>query len=724
MLQRGAGIEREDYFALTNFGETSSALTVSRTGNFFEITPLTFEIGPGETFYVSLTPLPQPPGVYSGAVGIEGVGVTPGVRVAVVLLSAPATEGDVLVVPSATRVDVGDEAVGSVTFTNTGTIPLAGLISAGEPWIRASSDAVFIAPGSSARADFSIDATARPDGQDPVGAVSGNLSLLYLDSTQAASGALQAAEANAAATPGVSVAPVQVVHTVAAKPIVGGPAPPAVGEVVRFLPGVAHLTRRGRALISDVFVANASGTLPLRDITLQFVPARRPPELTSGLPEVAPTASFQFGDVVRTFSRDEVFGSLILRTPRWNDLAAGGRLVSASGPAGEIATQLPVFRSDRGAGAGEVIALPGVSRDSVFRTDLFVQETSGRPASVQIEFFAPSGSRVGTARPPDPVAAYGLLEFEDLAPEGAVSATVTNTEGSTGRVAAYAMVVDTRTADGTTVNDWSRYFDVDLTAPVRVPLVTSGAPATRRRPIVRAGISKIEASDEPMAAVTDVVVFNPGTDEAAGTIRYFESGARLFEQSVNLGPHASLVLRDAAAALVKSSRATAGQLVVEPSAGRLAVSARRYQTSAAGTTGSEVPAVDAYSGLRAGQTRLFAAVNDCAPSAVRERRPGTSRADLIIAESEGSAMVVRVRILYRTGRSAYATLQSRDFEIGPRRVVSIPNISASVIGAERERLGDLLNLQLEVEVISGDGGATIILLATDNGTADQVLRLE
>ena len=50
-----------------------------------------------------------------------------------------------------------------------------------------------------------------------------------------------------------------------------------------------------------------------------------------------------------------------------------------------------------------------------------------------------------------------------------------------------------------------------------------------------------------------------------------------------------------------------------------------------------------------------------------------------------------------------------------RSVLTIPNITAAVIGPTRERLGTLVDTQLRVEVLSGEGAATVILDGVRSG---------
>ena len=728
MIQREGEIEKADALVLANFGDLSASVTLTRGGSFFELDQSEFAIEPGDSVFVNITPVPQPPGVYDGTIGIAGTGVSSGLSVPVTLLSTGRASGEVVAVPSATRVDVSADLGGSIRFDNVGTSPLAGLVTTDSAWIRPLITGVSIPPQSSAVVDFTIDPAARPDGDSPSGSVNGTLSLLYLSGDGASAKLLaDAALEPWALPPGVSSAAAQVVHTASPAAAAGAVPPLGPGEVARFIPGVAHLSRLGSDLISDLLIANAFGSGPLSDLRVFFARSSSSTPRSIAVPSLAASAFLQLADAVRTvYGNANDSGSLIVRSTDWNRALVSASLLSTTSDGSQATTQLPVFRSDRSAPPGESFALAGVVRDSFRRTDIFIQETSGQPASVMIEFFNGEGRPVGDARPADSIAAHGFLELIDVVPAGAVSALVSNLAASAGQIAAYALLTDSRTGDAAVVTEWSRFFAYDREAAARIPLVTSApADSSRRRPARRGqGAGKNEETSADVAEATDVTIFNPDTVEAVGSIRYVESRGAVFERPFRLQPRASLVLRDVASTFTGSRRISTGQLIVDATRGRVSVSARRYGTFPDGTRGSEVPAVEAFSGLRLGQVRIFAGVEDAAPSTVLARVPGTIRSGLVFAENGGASATVRVRILYSTGRSAYATLQSREFTIRPFEVLTVPHVSSALIGALRDRIGDLHNTQIRIEVVSGDGAVTAMLVATENGDGDSVLRLD
>ncbi len=728
MIQRGSEIEKTDALVLANFGDLPATVTLTRGGSFFELDQTAFAIEPGDSAFINVTPLPQPPGVYDGTIGVAGMGVPAGLSIRVTLLSAGGVPGEVIAVPSATRVDISAELRGSIRFDNIGTAPLAGLTTTDVPWIRPLVTGVSIPPQGSAVVEFTIDPAARPDGDAPSGSVDGTLFLLYLSGDGGSAKTLaDAALEPWALPPGVSAAAARVVHTTSPAAAAAAIPPLGSGEVARFIPGVSHLSRPGSDLISDLLIANAFGSGPLADLRLFFVPSANTSPRLIAVPPIGASAFVQLADLVRTvYGNSNASGSLIVRSTDWSRALVSASLVSTTSGAGQTSTQLPVFRSDRSAPPGESFALAGVGGDSFQRTDIFVQETSGQPATVMIEFFNGQGAPVGVARPADSIEAYGFLSLIDVVPSDAVSAIVNNLATSSGQIAAYALATDSRTGDAAVVTEWRRFFAYAREAVTRIPLITAApAESARRRPARRAsGAGKSEEVSATVPEATDVTIFNPDSVEAVGTMRYVESRGSVFERPFRLQPRESLVLRDVASTFTGSRRMSMGQLLVQATRGRVTVSGRRYSLFPDGTRGSEVPALEAFSGLRLGQVRIFAGVEDAAPSSVLARVPGSIRSDLVFAESVGETVTVRVRVLYSTGRSAYATLQSRDFEIRPFEVRTVPSLTAAVIGTLRDRLGDLHNTQVRIEVVSGDGAVTAMLIATENGDGDSILRLD
>ena len=64
------------------------------------------------------------------------------------------------------------------------------------------------------------------------------------------------------------------------------------------------------------------------------------------------------------------------------------------------------------------------------------------------------------------------------------------------------------------------------------------------------------------------------------------------------------------------------------------------------------------------------------------------------------------------------------FTIGPNEAIFFRGISTQLIGKTRSGFGDLRNLQLRIEVLSGDGSVIAFTSSVDNGTGDATVRVE
>jgi hypothetical protein len=69
-------------------------------------------------------------------------------------------------------------------------------------------------------------------------------------------------------------------------------------------------------------------------------------------------------------------------------------------------------------------------------------------------------------------------------------------------------------------------------------------------------------------------------------------------------------------------------------------------------------------------------------------------------------------------------VSSADFALSPRQFVMFSSITSAVLRERRFDFGDLHDIQVDFEVISGNGNALVFVTTTENGTNDTSLRLE
>lgn len=185
------------------------------------------------------------------------------------------------------------------------------------------------------------------------------------------------------------------------------------------------------------------------------------------------------------------------------------------------------------------------------------------------------------------------------------------------------------------------------------------------------------------------------------------------EQLITVEGGTTFTMTDAGA----SARTAAAHAVVTPlHSGELVMTAR--------TTGAGVPVLPAGSGLRLGRSQIFSSLADSTSSTVAAAVPGTFRTTLGLVETGGGSAVVRARIFLDEGRSLASSVIYRDFNLGPHQQIIAEDLVRSIVGGSRDSLGELHNLQLRVEVISGSGAVVPFVITSDNATGDALLRLE
>lgn len=699
----------EDGFTLTNFGDTPTAITLSKEGSFFTVVPESFTLAGGASQRVILRSVPQPRGSYYGYIDPNGEGVGDDVYITPTLLSAARPAGTVIAEALSSRVEVagapGSDSVGQARFRNRGTAALSGIVLSDQPWVVPAADAITIHPGEVGTVNFTVVRSRRPP--EALGALTANLSLVYVDGSTGSSGRGPVLHNG---TTGVSVTLVTVVDT--PKPPVAPSSPPGVvtGEVAWFAPGIASVARGFGRFVSDVSVLNIAGTRSISDLRLYFTPVTGSSSVAS-IGTITPSQAVTLANVVtNVYGADSATGSLQFRTAAWQSIAPAATLIT-SGDRGTHSGDVPIFRSDRAVAPGQDSYLAGLRKGGGLHSDIYLQETSGAPATVTVSLLD-GGGRVLSSHQAS-LAPFAMTELLDVVSPSAMTAVVRNDSTSSGRVVGYARVVDEMSGDTWSIVDWPRLHRYTMGEAVRVPFV-DGSPSTgggRRRAVAHA---------EGPRSRTEVTMFNPGMAEARARMLVTEANGRSFTREVAVAPRSTLIVPDAGAG-ANSSTAT---LVVTPLGGEQMIVSARSQRTTTGTQGTSVPVLPATAGLRVGQSQRFPALRDSTLATVAAARPGTFRTTMGLVETSGSAVTVRARLFLDAGRDLAASVIYRDFTVGAGQQIVAEHLVRSIIGDTREALGELSGIQLHVEVVSGRGSVIPFVIVTDNGTGDTILRLE
>jgi hypothetical protein len=277
------------------------------------------------------------------------------------------------------------------------------------------------------------------------------------------------------------------------------------------------------------------------------------------------------------------------------------------------------------------------------------------------------------------------------------------------RIGAYALVTSTANGEAWLVTDPSLE---GADGVLIVPVLSAGAGAE----IVLFGTNR---SGAPISATIDTR--GAGRRRALGKPASGGSG---------LGP-----ISHATSSVPLNSMQSFTQKIVGTGTGYIRLSVPAGSLSAVGRTfrsdpgqpayGSGLPAIPISAALKAGESKRFAGVDDASPSSRAARTPATFRSNLMLIETANQPAGVRVMLRYTfaagTTVSARA-VSAREYSVGASQFLMINDVIADVIGSQRSRFGDLRNIDIDIEILSG-AGVIPVLQSIDNGSDDSIVRI-
>lgn len=696
-------------YVLMNGGGAPAALHLEQSGTFFTQNPSTFTLSPGASQVVRVAAVQQQAaGLLEGAALLAGDGVPPGLRIPIRLLTTIAPFGPAAVRPLANRVEVGGPLAsspsGSVTFTNSGSSAISGVLAADAPWVIPQSGIVTIAPGATASASFVVDRTKRESAM--AGSASAQLILSFLGGPAAAAASI----ATPASAGSANTSVIKVIDTIQPPVVNAVPPPLAPGEVALFVPGVGHVAGSVGIFVSDLSLLATAGSVS--DPRLFYAAAGAAADTTrmTTLSPLERGAALSLSDAVKNvFSVEGEVGTLQIRSPDAAKLALNANIFNVSNPLGTYGTTIPIFRSDRAAAAGEGVVLVGLRHTASSHTNLFIQETKGIGVTVDTEFIGADGTSRGVRS--DAVGAFGLAQINGAVPEGAVAAILTNRGFPAGEFLAYATPVDEASGDNWSVADWGRQYGYARGDARIIPVAGAvhGANSTFFH--------------------TEVAIMNTGGAAASGTLRFVSRGGDVADRQVTLGARQSLVIDDVIGRLFNITTDTVGYLRFTPAAGSFAVTSRTY-TSVNGkpaTYGASVPALPLSAALSKNAVRIIGALDDASPATVGTAVPATFRTNFGLVETSGKSVHVRVtlRFYFSSGAEVVGMESaSKEYDVAPNQFLLLGSLTAEILGAERALFGDLRDVEADFQVTDGDGSVLVFTSSVDNGTGDSILRTE
>lgn len=723
LVQIGGVPQNETFLTVVNYGGLGAEAQLERSGEFFAIGENEFFVDAFSTVKVDVSSLSQPPGEYGGGIVVKGDGAPEsGITVPIILISLPAppdAEGR----PEKRRLDLvsgRSPMTSSTRFTNHGAETLSGVVESDVPWIVPVSGMLTIAPGESKVIEFTIDPDEFPDRFSRKGvSFSGALRLVYPDEAPVAGKGVVGR--NGSSTE-ISTTLATIVNTV--PPEVTNATIPDLGNGERafFAPGLLDGSSGTGEVFTDLSIANSFGSVTIDDLRAFFSGIG-----TSGAAERATfdelrrRAALLLGSPVDTvFSRPGTSGTIQVRSTAADSLLVSARLLSERNELGLLGTALPVFSSDRSAGPGESIYLPGLSGAS--RVDLFVQSTTETGAEVTVDLLDSSGDLVSSIGPVE-IEGWGVVELDDIVRDGGVTAIVRN-ESDSGAMVAHALARDETSGDFWVIVDWSSYWGESRRTPMILPIAKHEGPAPaavgRRRAVVRPG------AEEPAGTGLDVSLFNLGRVRSAAKLLFHDVDGSVAESVVVLAPRETRTITDLLASIFDRAGVVEGYVRFIPLRGEIALAARIVTTGRIdGTVGSTVPAHPRGAGIRLGQRRSIAAVDDSRRNTVEARIGATWRTRISLLETSGRPATVRATMRIPTGQSLAAATVSRRFQVGSNQLLRLGTIAQAIMGEERQSgVDDLHDLQIEFYLENGDGSVIVVTEMVENATGDAIIRFD
>ena len=295
-------------------------------------------------------------------------------------------------------------------------------------------------------------------------------------------------------------------------------------------------------------------------------------------------------------------------------------------------------------------------------------------------------------------------------PPGAVSARITNRDGSAGRLTAYATPVDQTSGDFWSLADWSRVYASLQNEAQIIPV--AGKVRGANNTFFRSDVSITASGNVPTSASLKL---------------FYNGGLSSAEAAISLGAGQTRVLEDIVGTLFPTlPESVVGYMVVTPSTGSLAITSRTYATQdgVPGTYGTAVPTLPLSRTIRLGQTKVIAGLDVASAKTIGAKTPATFRTNVFLVEASGAPATVRVTVVYadRSQAAFGSRLVTKTIDLAANQIFQT-NVT-QLIAETNPSVDDLRNVQLEFRVLDGAGAVFAFTSSIDNGTADQILRVE
>ena len=458
------------------------------------------------------------------------------------------------------------------------------------------------------------------------------------------------------------------------------------------IPAVGHAQGAGTLFESDVRITNASAQAV--KCLLNFTPSGQDGTKVGQQANIQIEAgdTTALNDILKNFfgfagENDNAVGVLEIRpissvsaqnspSQQSNALFASSRTfaLTSNGTYGQYIPAIP-FSTFIGKNAS--VSLQQISENASYHTNVGLVEAAGQNATVQLTVRDASGAviaQMDKALKPGEHQQFALGVPVD---NGRLEAKVTS---STGKVTAYASVLDNQTHDPMLI----------------MPVNTATVSADR---YVLPGMAQATTANANWRS--DVRLLNAGTASVPATITFYEQGnptPRSVTHDVKSGE--MLVFDQALQSLFGLDYSAGGAIVVTTAGNsKLVASARTYNLTAAGTYGQFVPGVTVSDGV---------GLKDRALQVLQAESSDRFRTNLGIVELTGQPVTVQVTAYTPDSKISV----SADWNLGPNEFIQINNILG------RLNISNAYNARISMKVISGDGKISGYASLIDNRTQD------
>jgi len=438
---------------------------------------------------------------------------------------------------------------------------------------------------------------------------------------------------------------------------------------VFFTPSGVDGTQKGSATTIQV---DAGATMALDDILATFFGAGSDGKGVTGMMEIRPITTSSTTASLTSSGRGR---TTVASSRTYN--------VTENGTFGQFIPAIPYsqFIAKSASATRAVLSLQQISQSANYRMNFGLVEASGEPVSVLLSVFDDKNKKV--AEIPKSLQASEHRQFNSLLAEngltlenGRVEVEVTS---PTGRVTAYASVVDNRTNDPL------------LVSPV---LLNAEAGSTR---FVLPSIGDFDIGFAHWKS--DIRLFNAGSSPAALTLSYYPQGnpAQPSTITATLQP-GEVRAFDNFIETNFNKKATAGSLVVTSAApANIVATAKTYTASATGTFGQFIPGVTPDQSIAAGSPAL---------QILQLEQSGRFRTNIGVAETSGKPAVAEIAVVVPGAKTV------------PRIQIPLAANEFRQISLLDFNLGTVYNGRATVKVMSGTGTVTAYGSVIDQLTQD------